>query len=85
MTTTTPRIICPPFDISPIPYYSSPRVLFETPPCVDPFIYMSAYDIYKNAYESICTHMGMECVRMTQRVESGSTHGGVSNSTRGEE
>ena len=52
---------------------------------VNLLVHMRAYEVRMNAYESIWEHMRMECVWMTQIVESGSTHGGVSDSTRGEE
>ena len=53
-TTTNPRKFCPPFDIPPIPSYSSHRVLSETPPCVDP---LSTIWVIHTHSIHICTHM----------------------------
>ena len=53
-TTTNPRKFCPPFDIPPIPSYSSHRVLSETPPCVDPL--SNIWVIHTHSIH-ICTHM----------------------------
>ena len=53
-TTTNPRKFCRPFDIPPIPPYSSPRVLSETPPCVDP---LSNIWVIHTHFIHICVHM----------------------------
>ena len=53
-TTTNPRKFCRPFDIPPIPSYSSHRVLSETPPCVDP---LSTIWVIHTHFIRICVHM----------------------------